>query len=180
MLSTTRKKKRTAFKQTSSSVWKDGTGWNVVHGVLKPGRGRPNKVARLFRFVAEKLPVGSLPAVKKHLATLDIAPNGVYIAHDSMGTPRYIGRGAVFSRLKAHFAAHPRELIYYSFFIVEDKGHEREVETLLIRAAGQGLYFNARKKRVDVEAGSVRDYEPGTGFYERQGTRGRKASFAAV
>jgi hypothetical protein len=92
-----------------------------------------------------------------------------------MGVARYIGRGDIFDRLGKHKKAHYLELAYFSFYVIPDKGHEREVETLLIRAAGPSLHFNTRKKRVDIQPRDIRDYEPGTKFYERQMKRGRKA-----
>lgn len=59
--------------------------------------------------------------------------------------------------------------------MVSDKKHEREIETLLIRAAGFLLEFNVRKKRTGIAHGNVRDFEVGTLFYERQQKKGRKA-----
>lgn len=100
--------------------------------------------------------------------------NGVYIAHDSMGVPRYIGRGRIFNRLKLRRKTQPLELVYFSFYVVSEKIHEREIETLLIRAAATQLHFNTRKKRVDIESGNIRDYEAGTLFYERRRRRVRK------
>jgi len=124
--------------------------------------------------VAEKLPYASLSAVRKHVAKTIKKPDGVYIAHDSMGFPRYIGRGNVFQRLAARLKAQKLELVYFSFYLVSDKKHEREIETLLIRAAGPLLEFNTKKKRVDIKPGDIRDYEAGTTFYERQYRKGRK------
>jgi hypothetical protein len=142
---------------------------------LTRGRGRPNKVSRLFKYLGEKLPFDALEDVRHHFISDNTPAQGVYVAHDSMGTPRYIGRGSVFTRLKAHKKAHPHELVYFSFYMVEEKQHEREIETLLIRAAGDQLEFNDRKKRVGITPGNVGDYEPGTFFYERQTKKGRKA-----
>jgi hypothetical protein len=65
--------------------------------------------------------------------------------------------------------------VYFSFFVVSEKKHEREIETLLLRAAGFLLEFNERKKQVGVEHGNVRDFEAGTLFYERQKKKGKKA-----
>ena len=69
--------------------------------------------------------------------------------------------------------AQPRELAYFCFYIVAEKKHEREIETLLIRVGGAHLHFNERKKRIDIEAGNVNDYEAGTSYVERQRKRGR-------
>jgi hypothetical protein len=44
----------------------------------------------------------ALNDVAAELRTHDIEPSGVYIAHDSMGCPRYVGRGDIFARLRAH------------------------------------------------------------------------------
>lgn len=91
-----------------------------------------------------------------------------------MGNARYIGRGNVISRLEARKKLHSLELVYFSFYLVANKKHEREIETLLIRAAGPLLQFNEKKKRVDIAAGSIKDYEAGTTFYERQKKKGKR------
>lgn len=168
--------KTTAKKTVHASVFKDGQ-WNVCYGELeepkrRPGRP-PKKVEHLFKVVGEKLPFAALSAVKKHLKENDHTFQGVYVAHDSMGCPRYIGRGNIFARLEARKKAQKLELEYFSFYVVAEKKHEREVETLLIRAAGFLLEFNNRKKRVGVAPGNIRDYEPGTVFYERRYLKGR-------
>lgn len=172
MAQSSRKGKST--KETIKTVWRD-VSWRVLHGRLKRGRGRPRKTEALFRVVAEKIPFEALDDVRKHLVEAGVPKNGVYVAHDSMGVARYIGRGNIFNRLKARHRANVLELKYFSFYVVLDKSHEREIETLLIRAAGPDLHFNSRKRRVDIQPGDIRDYEPGTLFYERQYKRGRKA-----
>lgn len=96
-----------------------------------------------------------------------------------MGCPRYIGRGDIFLRLEARHKAQPLELKYFSFYVVSEKKHEREIETLLIRAAGFLLEFNDRKKRGGIAHGNIRDFEAGTLFYERQQKKGRRAFLAA-
>lgn len=168
-------KRKASFTRTVlvKSVYKDGSRWNVRFGCLKRRQGNPGKTEHLFRVVGEKLPFASLAAVKRHLEAEKLGLSGVYVAHDSMGFPRYIGRGAIFTRLKARLQAQVLELAYFSFYVVSDKKHEREIETLLIRAAGPLLYFNTRKKRVSIEVGSIRDYEAGTYFYERQYRKGK-------
>lgn len=100
--------------------------------------------------------------------------SGIYVAHDSMGTARYVGRGNIFGRLRARKKQNGLELKYFSFYVIEDKKHEREVETVVIRAASHLLYFNERKKRPTVMPGNLSDYEPGTFFYERQKKKGKK------
>ena len=144
--------------------------WSVGSGRLVPGPGRPPTKSRLFHFVGEKIPFDALDAVSLHFLSKETPEQaqGVYMAHDSMGAVRYIGRGKVFTRLKACKREHPHELVYFSIFIVNDKQHEREIETLLIRAAGPQLEFNDRKKRTGIETGDIHDFEPGTLFYERQ------------
>jgi hypothetical protein len=161
-------KKAKLTKTMHADVYRDGKLWNVRFGELKRGQANPGKTAHLFRVVGEKLPCEALGAVKKDLAQRKFGANGVYIAHDSMGFPRYIGRGNIFSRLKARFDAQILELKYFSFYVIAEKKHEREIETLLIRAAGGLLEFNTRKKRVGIKQGNIRDYEAGTLFYERQ------------
>lgn len=77
-------------------------------------------------------------------------------------------------RLRARRRAHPRELVYFSFYVIKDSIHEREIETLLIRAAGPSLEFNTRKKRVGIKPGGVKDFEAGTLFFERRTRRNVK------
>ncbi|MFA5913707.1 MAG: hypothetical protein WC830_09145 [Burkholderiales bacterium] len=167
--------KKSSTKVISDRVW-SGSDWSVEYGELKRGRGRPLRVSRLFKYLGEKIPFEALEDVRSHFISDGTAAQGVYVAHDSMGAARYIGRGSVFIRLRAHKKAHSHELAYFSFFMVEDKQHEREIETLLIRAAGPQLEFNDRKKRVGIKPGNIRDFEPGTNFYERQAKKGKKAA----
>jgi len=163
---------RDVFRAAGESPW-------VVHygkvTRIKKLRGRTPAAAKtehLFRVVAEKLPYEALLAVKKHLKGAQSTFQGVYVAHDSMGCPRYIGRGNIFARLEARKKVYSLELQYFSFYVVADKKHEREIETLLIHAAGFLLEFNDKKKRVGIEAGNVNDFEAGTVFYERRYVRG--------
>jgi hypothetical protein len=160
-------------KRVNGTVWKDAI-WKVVHGKLVRAPGRPKGVRSLFRVVGEKLPYDALVPVRKQMGELGLRRTGVYIAHDSMGYPRYIGRGSIFGRLQSHKKAHPLELFYFSFFVVENKTHEGEIETILIRASSPLLEFNSQKKRVDIRAGNVRDFEAGTAFFERQYHPGKR------
>ena len=161
-------------KVTEDVVYSDRRYWKVASGSLKRGQGHPGRTEHLFRVVGEKLPFIALPSVRNHLKASGLSTQGVYIAHDSMGCPRYIGRGNIFGRLSARQHAHPYELVYFSFYVVSEKKHEREIETLLIRAAGFLLEFNDRKKRVGIAHGNVRDFEGGTLFYERQKKKGKQ------
>lgn len=168
----TSKRKSPATKVVHGQIYADGKTWTVQHGELKRGQGRPPKTEHLFRVVGEKLPYAALPKVRAHLKAEGLTSQGVYIAHDSMGCPRYIGRGNIFSRLESRYKSQPLELEYFSFYVVSEKKHEREVETLMIRTAGFLLEFNTRKKRVGVAPGNIHDYEAGTIFYERQKKKG--------
>lgn len=169
-----RRGKALATKVTQETVWSDPS-WNILYGELRRSRGRPRKAQPLFKVVAEKLPFEALDRVRRHLQEQRITPTGIYVAHDSMGVARYVGRGQIFKRLTVRCRAQVLELKYFSFYVGMDKAHEREVETVLIRSAGPQLHFNTRKKRVDIQAGNVRDYEPATHFYERQYNRGRRS-----
>ena len=166
--------RRGSTKQTVERIWEDGH-WVVNTGRLVPPPGRPSKVKSLFRHVAEKIPYEALDEVRQTFRDNDWSTEGVYIAHDSMGFARYVGRGQIFDRLKARLKTAPFELKYFSFYVIASKKHEREIETLLIRLGGAHLHFNAKKKRVDTKPGNVRDYEPGTRFVERQRRRGPSA-----
>jgi hypothetical protein len=166
-----------ASKTAERTIYSQGE-WTVQYGSLRRPPGRPQRDAPLFRVVAEKIPFGALSKVETDLKARHpkVARNGIYMAHDSMGQVRYIGRGNVFSRLRARQSQQKLELIYFSFYLDMDKRHEREIETVLIRALGAQAYFNTRKKREDIAAGDLRDYEPGTLFYERHYARGRRPS----
>ena len=185
-------KKPTVSKQSRGIISpedKDSV-WVVGYGELTRPRGRPHggqKVEPLFRFVGQKIPFGKgnelLEKVERQVEEqLDREPDeenrrpsGVYAVHDSMGVVRYVGRGQdVFARLRTHKKAHDLEFEYFSFWLVVDKHHEREIETLLIRGAGPLLVFNERKKRVGIELGDIKDYEPGTRYFERQRKKGPK------
>lgn len=165
--------KRTSRKVAEHKIAGSGC-WVVKRGRLVPGRGRPDKVESLFAVVAEKIPFACFDAVRKDAKAQGLTMNGIYLAHDSMGHVRYAGRGDIFGRLKARHKAQPLELAYFSFYVIQNKKHEREVETMLIRAASPLLEFNDRKKRPTIEVGNVLDYEAGTIFYERQAKRGRR------
>ena len=165
--------KKPSKKTTQKTIWA-GDGWRVVSGRLVPGRGRPGKTGHIFRFVGEKLPYACLGHVADHVRAESDDVEGVYLAHDSMGVARYGGRGDIFNRLDSHQRKYPKELLYFSFFIIKDKNHEREIETAILRAAGSQMILNQRKVRTGLVLGNVADYEPGTYFVERQGQRGRK------
>lgn len=168
-------KKAKLTKRIIANVYNDKSSpWVVRYGELQRGQGNPGKTQHLFRVLGEKLPYSGLAEVRRHVRQFESRPYGVYVAHDSMGCPRYIGRGHVFKRLEARRKAQVLELQYFSFYLVSEKKHEREIETLLIRAAGFLLEFNSRKKRVGISHGNVRDYEAGTFFYERQYKRGKR------
>lgn|ERR1035438_9340430 len=169
------RRKASLTKRTGRTIFDDNDQWKVIYGELRRVRGRPSRTPRLFRVVGEKLPIEALNDVRLDLRRQGHPHQGVYVAHDSMGCPRYIGRGDIFNRLEARRKAQPLELKYFSFYVVSEKKHEREIETLLIRAAAFLLEFNTRKKRTGIAHGNIRDFEVGTLFYERQQKRGRKA-----
>lgn len=165
--------KRPVRKRVDSTIWRDQE-WNVVGGKLVPQPGRPPKTSHLFLYVAEKLPYSCLNDIRKHMKATADHREGVYLAHDSMGVARYGGRGQIFGRLAAHKRKYRRELVYFSFYVIKDKKHERELETAILRAAGPQMILNTRKIREGIERGSVWDYEPGTRFFERQKRGGKK------
>jgi hypothetical protein len=166
--------KKPSRKSDLTQVYSDNN-WTVSHGRLIPGSGRPREISRLFRVVGEKLPVEALHYVRKDMLGRGLGSQGVYVAHDSMGYARYVGRGRIFSRLKSRVKSNTLEVRYFSFYVVQDKQHEREIETALIRVSGPLLYFNERKKRLSLSAGNVTDYEPATEFFLRQYKKGRRA-----
>lgn len=142
--------------------------WTVNFGSLEAAPGHRQDIPPLFEALGEKLPFEALAKVRNHLKDEGVPLTGVYIAHDSMSYARYIGRGSIFQRLKSCANAHGNELKYFSFYVVKNKNYEREIETLLIRAAGPMLQFNTRKKRLSTRAGDFHDYEAGTLFFQRR------------
>ncbi len=121
--------------------------WKVVGGHLKRARGNPGKIDNLFALVAEKIPFDFIDDLHKTVRTRDYGTQGVYVAHDSMGWPRYIGRGEVFSRLKARHRINAEELKYFSLYIIKNKKHTREIETLMIRVQTQLSQYATRAAR---------------------------------
>jgi hypothetical protein len=168
--------KMKAFKRIKAYGVYDGPQWAVNYGELTPGSGTGEEVPRLFQALGEKLPFEALAKVRTFLKKEGIRRTGVYIAHDSMTYARYIGHGNIFQRLAAH--KNSLELKYFSFYVVEDKKYEREIETLLIRAAGPLLQFNTNKKRLTISVGNITDYEAGTLFFERRYKKGAKRKHA--
>jgi hypothetical protein len=161
-----------AKKRVEEEIWvSDDRKSKVVYGQLVPLPGHRPIVENLFLYVGEKLPFECLPAVRNHIAKKSTDLDGVYMAHDSFGVPRYGGRGRVFSRLRSRKRRYPKELVYFSFYIVKNKGHERELENAILRAAGPQMIINKVKVRANAEPGSVKDYEPGTRFYQRKDSR---------
>jgi len=166
--------KKYSRKETQRKVSQHSQ-WTVWFGKLVPSRGRPEKVASLFKVVAEKIPFECLSAVEKDMKEEELPLSGIYLGHDSMGAVRYAGRGKIFNRLRACQKLHPLELPYFSLYVISDKKHEREIETLVIRATSHVLIFNQRKKRATLAPGNITDYEGGTYFYERQRKKGRRS-----
>jgi len=169
-------KKRKGKKVIAKTLGTFGN-WTVKGGEVK--RSTPGKVKKtnLFKLVGEKIPFEAIDAVEKYARNvLGSSPEGVYMAIDSMGCPRYSGRGDVFPRLKAHKRDYPIELDFFSFYIVENKNHQREIETLLIRSTSFLAVLNERKVRASISPGSVLDYEVGTKFVDRQEKKGKKSS----
>ena len=155
--------------------WDEDPIWCIKRGHLTRPKGRPRKGSRLFKVIGEKLPWNSLATVKEDIYALSELAHpveGIYMVHDSMGAPRYVGHGNIFSRVKHHLDKYQKELQYFSFYVVADKCHEREIETLLIRGAANMLALNERKVRIGVASGNITDYEPGTVYYERQSKKG--------
>jgi hypothetical protein len=171
-----RTNKKKSKKVIGETVWSDDhVSWKVVAGKLVPPPGRPFRIKSLFKYVGEKLPFGCISEVQRRLRQqLGYTPEGIYMAHDSMGVARYGGRGRIFSRLRSHRRKHFKELLYFSFYLIQNKQHERELETAILRAAGPQMILNNRKVRSNIDPGSIRDYEPGTQFFERQHKKGKK------
>jgi hypothetical protein len=94
------RRKTLATKVTSKAVWSN-TAWSVQYGKLQRRRGRPRKSKPLFEALAEKVPFDALDSVRKQMLSDGVSTTGIYVAHDSMGVARYVGRGDIFQRLKA-------------------------------------------------------------------------------
>lgn len=111
------KKKRRATVRWDNPAWSSVADHHTVwSGKLKRPVGKPSKPDNLFSCVAEKLPWKSLTDVEQRVIANGWSREGVYVAHDSAGCPRYIGRGSIFSRLRQHKKAHPDELVFIPSF----------------------------------------------------------------
>lgn len=86
--------KRPSTKTVEEPLWSEDE-WIVVRGKLRPGKGRPSKTDRLFQYVAEKLPYAALSKIRRWMQDNSDHLDGVYLAHELMGTARYGGRGQV-------------------------------------------------------------------------------------
>jgi hypothetical protein len=159
----------------TEAIWSDED-WLVKPGTLAKGPGRPPTTNHIFEYIVEKLPFASLNKVRNEILKSEKKPpQGVYLAHDSMGVARYGGRGAIFSRLATHKRDYQKELQFFSFYVIANKAHEREIETVILRAAGSQMTLNTEKVAFGLHPGNIADYEPGTHFFERQSVRGRRA-----
>jgi hypothetical protein len=154
-------------KQIIEEIWKnENKTQKVVFGKLEPSGGHQSK--GLFLVIGEKLPFECLSKVRQHVRKRIPSREGVYMAHDSFGVPRYGGRGKIFRRLLARQRKYQKELEYFSFYIVADRSHTAELENVILRAAGPQMLLNKLKVRSGSKPGSVRDYNPGTQFYQRK------------
>jgi hypothetical protein len=113
-------------KVVEGTVWEDA-GHKIIFGRLEPLHRHKPKVENLFWCIGEKLPFGCLSAVHQHIKSRPIADReGVYVAHDAFGVPRYGGRGKIFTRLRLHKRKYPNQLAYFSFYIVRpQRGRNR-------------------------------------------------------
>lgn len=144
--------------------------WRVVRGRIVRGPGAPGK-EQLFRVVAEKIPFGALNEIGRDLIKERLPRGGVYMLHDSMGSPRYAGLSRnVITRLAAHHRQFPHELPYFSFYTGLSPKHQKEIETVLVRAVGSAG-INQYKTANGSEPGSLRGFAPGTIFYQRRKLR---------
>ena len=93
---------------------------------------------------------------------------------DSRGWPCYVGRGNIKGRVGAHFKNHTKAPVIrtFSFYVVEGKAKERELETILIRLASPLLVLNDYK----VDGRNPREFEAGTKFLEVKPKLGRRKS----
>ncbi len=139
----------------------------LIEGELKRvGRPREKDKGIILK-VAERLPQWVVDY-------LDPEDNGVYVLFDSRGWPCYVGRGNIKGRVSAHFKSHAKAPVIrtFSFYVVEGKAKERELETILIRLASPLLVVNDYK----VGGKNPREFEAGTRFLEVKPRLGRKKS----
>jgi hypothetical protein len=76
-----------------------------------------------------------------------------------MGVARYGGRGDIFNRLATHKRDYQKQLQFFSFYVIANKTHEREIETVILRAAGSQMTLNTRKIACGLHPGNIADYE---------------------
>jgi hypothetical protein len=169
--------KKVFGKKSSIAEITDQGRWKVIMGKIISKGKTSNKYKRLFTLFAEKIPIELLNDIKRKVIEKFGKygkVEGVYVLHDSMSYPRYVVRGDIFGRIISKTKKHLDELKYFSFYVIESKKHERELETLLVHVTGALLQFNERKKRLGTKPGNVLDFERETYFLELQNKRGKK------
>jgi len=149
--------KAKATKSIQERVWHD-TSWVVSRGVLKRRRGRPENVKPLFLVVGEKLPFASIDAVGKQVGQRIGSRSGVYVAQDSMGYARYIGRGKIFTRRRRL-----GRIERTCSCTTRSTSSSRALTGVRLNPcsyvrAGPLLEFNTRKRRANIEPGDVYDF----------------------
>ena len=115
-----------------------------------PKRGRPIQLVHKY---AEWWPIGKLGELPEM--------RGIYILYDNRYVPLYCGRAGkgeatVGSRIYTHKGQKylGRKIRYFSVYDV-DRGYMQKMETLLLRALGHILKWNANKGRFQSGAHKV-------------------------
>jgi excinuclease UvrABC nuclease subunit len=101
--------------------------------------------------------------------------SGVYVLFDSSETARYVGiSNDIRARLGTYFQGNKPEdnrkrqvTVTFSVFMVKNRNHARELESLLVHVFGDALYNRRKIRRFGVRP-NMQDNEAGTLLLKRK------------
>ncbi len=142
----------------------------LIRGEVRARQGR--RKPSFLTLVGEMLPREAWRELPDHVA-------GVYVLFDSSETARYVGIASdVRARLGQYFTGslegdNDKRAITASFsvFMVSNRKHARELESLLIHVLGPALFLNKRKQRAFGVRPDAKVFEAGTLVLQRRRSR---------
>lgn len=173
----TRFKERLKRRNIETKEMGHGTRWLkpdrddlLVRGEVKAPKGP--RTTSFLTLTGELLPRDSWSELPANIS-------GVYVLFDSSETARYVGiSNDVRTRLGKYFAGHLQAdddkrtvAVSFSVFMVSNRKHARELESLLIHVLGPALFLNKRKQRRYGIRPDVKVFEAGTLLLQRRDAR---------
>lgn len=142
----------------------------LVRGEVRARRGR--RKPSFLTLIGEMLPRESWLELPDHVS-------GVYVLFDSSETARYVGIASdVRARLRQYFTGRLKDdddkraiTASFSVFMVSNRKHARELESLLVHVLGPALFLNERKQRAFGVRPDAKVFEAGTLVLQRRKSR---------